>query len=89
MDTENPIEDVGLDIPPRMEDEFPALAQHYQLVAQGKHPVIQSMNVTVHGTVVLTHRGQALVISKPGRNDKCRCGSGKKYKKCCFLKLRP
>lgn len=20
---------------------------------------------------------------KPGRNDKCPCGSGKKYKKCC------
>ena len=20
----------------------------------------------------------------PGRNDKCRCGSGKKYKKCCL-----
>ena len=21
-----------------------------------------------------------------GRNDKCMCGSGKKYKKCCLLK---
>ena len=21
--------------------------------------------------------------SKPGRNDPCPCGSGKKYKKCC------
>ncbi|HPC23371.1 MAG TPA: SEC-C metal-binding domain-containing protein [Phycisphaerae bacterium] len=21
-----------------------------------------------------------------GRNDPCPCGSGKKYKKCCFLK---
>jgi len=20
---------------------------------------------------------------KPGRNDSCPCGSGKKYKKCC------
>ncbi|MBM4015625.1 MAG: hypothetical protein FJ293_11765 [Planctomycetes bacterium] len=20
---------------------------------------------------------------KPGRNDPCRCGSGRKYKKCC------
>ena len=20
---------------------------------------------------------------KPGRNDRCSCGSGKKYKKCC------
>ena len=23
-------------------------------------------------------------ISKLGRNDKCYCGSGKKYKKCCL-----
>jgi tetratricopeptide (TPR) repeat protein len=26
----------------------------------------------------------ALVMSKPGRNDPCPCGSGKKYKKCCL-----
>ena len=24
--------------------------------------------------------------SKVGRNDQCPCGSGKKYKKCCYLK---
>lgn len=23
---------------------------------------------------------------KPGRNQPCPCGSGKKYKKCCYLK---
>lgn len=23
---------------------------------------------------------------KPGRNDPCHCGSGKKYKKCCSAK---
>ena len=23
------------------------------------------------------------VMAKPGRNDPCHCGSGKKYKKCC------
>lgn len=23
---------------------------------------------------------------EPGRNDKCPCGSGKKYKNCCMLK---
>ena len=22
-------------------------------------------------------------MAKPGRNDKCSCGSGRKYKKCC------
>jgi SEC-C motif-containing protein len=26
--------------------------------------------------------------NKAGRNDSCPCGSGKKYKKCCELKLQ-
>ncbi|KKL72985.1 hypothetical protein LCGC14_2079420 [marine sediment metagenome] len=26
-------------------------------------------------------------MSKPGRNDPCRCGSGKKYKRCCITGL--
>ena len=26
-----------------------------------------------------------LPVSKPGRNDPCPCGSGKKYKKCCGI----
>jgi hypothetical protein len=25
-------------------------------------------------------------MTKPGRNDACSCGSGKKYKKCCATK---
>jgi hypothetical protein len=27
-----------------------------------------------------------VIIMKTGRNDVCSCGSGKKYKKCCFNK---
>lgn len=27
------------------------------------------------------------VEKKPGRNELCPCGSGKKYKKCCLNKL--
>ncbi len=27
--------------------------------------------------------GTETVEKKPGRNDPCPCGSGKKYKKCC------
>ena len=26
------------------------------------------------------------VAKRPGRNDPCPCGSGKKYKNCCMLK---
>ncbi len=29
------------------------------------------------------------MMSKPGRNDPCPCGSGKKYKKCCLGKGPP
>jgi len=25
-------------------------------------------------------------MAKPGRNDRCPCGSGKKYKACCLMK---
>src|SRR5688572_17464939 len=28
-------------------------------------------------------------MSKPGRNDPCPCGSGKKYKHCCLLNPKP
>jgi len=28
-------------------------------------------------------------MEKPGRNDPCPCGSGKKFKKCCELKAGP
>jgi SEC-C motif-containing protein len=33
--------------------------------------------------------GPAPVVGakKPGRNDPCPCGSGKKYKHCCLLKV--
>lgn len=24
-------------------------------------------------------------MSSPGRNDPCSCGSGKKYKRCCYM----
>ena len=27
--------------------------------------------------------------NRPGRNDPCPCGSGKKYKRCCLSKARP
>ncbi len=26
---------------------------------------------------------------KTGRNDRCRCGSGKKFKQCCEAKTQP
>ena len=29
------------------------------------------------------------MTKKIGRNDPCNCGSGKKYKKCCLVDLKP
>jgi tetratricopeptide (TPR) repeat protein len=29
--------------------------------------------------------GEVATMGKPGRNDPCPCGSGKKYKKCCLV----
>jgi hypothetical protein len=26
------------------------------------------------------------VVARPGRNEPCRCGSGRKYKQCCLDK---
>jgi len=31
-------------------------------------------------------RAPQILSKKPGRNDPCPCGSGKKYKKCCWPK---
>jgi hypothetical protein len=28
-------------------------------------------------------------MNKPGRNDPCPCGSGKKFKKCCEMQPAP
>ena len=39
------------------------------------------------GRLEFRHRskGGSIMSEKPGRNDPCPCGSGKKYKKCCGL----
>lgn len=36
-------------------------------------------------TVLKNRRIELLSMTKVGRNDPCPCGSGKKYKKCCWL----
>ena len=41
------------------------------------------------GNVEIVSRGSVpyrVENVKPGRNEQCPCGSGKKYKKCCLLK---
>jgi len=43
-----------------------------------------NMGLKNKGTQSLPNR--AVSKHKPGRNDPCPCGSGKKYKKCCYPK---
>ncbi len=56
-----------------------APAQIMQILAQreGRAPA------TPMPSRPMTARGGAMPGAKPGRNDPCPCGSGKKYKKCC------
>jgi uncharacterized coiled-coil protein SlyX len=37
----------------------------------------------------LSRKTIRLQAPKPGRNERCPCGSGKKYKKCCTPKSSP
>ncbi len=51
-------------------------------------PVTPKEGVTL-GNVSISFSGPKAVekhSTKVGRNDKCPCGSGKKYKKCCLLR---
>lgn len=40
------------------------------------------------GRVSLLHTGATFkALPLPGRNEPCFCGSGKKFKKCCWVKI--
>ena len=41
------------------------------------------MNQKERKLQILRGNGSPLKAVKPGRNDLCKCGSGKKSKKCC------
>jgi len=49
------------------------------------------VRIFVHGEekALIREKGAkpGLQRKKIGRNEKCPCGSGKKYKKCCLNKL--
>lgn len=49
----------------------------------GVRPQASNLDRAVN-KVALSARTKSSTGSKPGRNDLCPCGSGKKYKKCCY-----
>ena len=48
------------------------------------NPALGALGTLVRGAADGTVKKQPVKkAKKPGRNDPCPCGSGKKYKKCC------
>ena len=43
----------------------------------------QSRRTYIEGSSVIKGNGSPLVAKPIGRNEPCRCGSGKKSKNCC------
>jgi len=59
------------------------------LISQGDFAITHGMGDTVFSfrmpsQTVIDFRENDSFASKPGRNDPCSCGSGKKFKKCCM-----
>jgi len=50
--------------------------------------ITDSMKIAQFEQSELKEKNEPFVnINKTGRNDKCHCGSGKKYKQCCIYEL--
>ncbi len=51
-----------------------------------KREQVAKVTAQSHGGDGTVKRQPVRASKKPGRNDPCPCGSGKKYKNCCLLK---
>jgi uncharacterized protein YecA (UPF0149 family) len=45
----------------------------------------RAVRATRQSAALLSPSQPITVVAKPGRNDPCSCGSGKKFKKCCGM----
>ena len=62
--------------------EIIQLLSDHQLTGQVIIDAVMDENIT-DLTGLLNKPATTRVEKQPNRNDPCRCGSGKKYKKCC------
>jgi uncharacterized protein YecA (UPF0149 family) len=71
--------------PPPFEQDDAALAEQMQIIAEGRHPVIERIMVERDRVVTFLRDGTVKIkkVELPGRNDPCYCGSKVKFKKCC------
>jgi preprotein translocase subunit SecA len=65
-----------------MFDKFAKRYQRKQEEKKLRNPVVSDDDVPIPDAPV----EQAKADNVIGRNDPCPCGSGKKYKKCCYGK---
>ncbi|MBS4021808.1 MAG: preprotein translocase subunit SecA [Dethiobacter sp.] len=63
-------------------EEVVGLLYRVQVASPPKRQSVAVVNETPPSDGTAVH-GPARAAAKPGRNDPCPCGSGKKYKKCC------
>lgn len=68
--------------PVPLEDYDPEFAELIRQVANREHPRIQSLVLSVRGSLILLKDGRK-IVRQTERNAPCPCGSGKKFKKCC------
>lgn len=65
-----------------LEDVDPEFAEYIKEIVEG------TLKARVFGNRVFEKNGngykEVILSETVGRNDPCPCGSGKKYKKCCY-----
>jgi len=65
------------------------IANHLELIAAGKHPIVARIESNAAETRIFFRDGKVL-RHLTGRNEKCPCGSGKKFKRCkCYGTVKP
>jgi uncharacterized protein len=67
-------------------DEIDAAPDSESQYAAAVEMLLMSVDlIHIYWHLPIEERNAARAWQKPGRNDPCPCGSGRKYKKCCAL----
>ena len=61
----------------------PLRASQPALLAPFQHPLNAAKVASAEVAINAFFHAPQVKLAKPGRNDPCPCGSGKKFKKCC------
>jgi uncharacterized protein YecA (UPF0149 family) len=68
-----------------LEEAEPELANLIQWIVEGNsngsHRI--EVHIPIEGHIRIENKTQIKAVRKPGRNELCLCGSGRKYKRCC------